>query len=564
MQADCLHEVAGALRMTGAPFHLAEIDLARPALAAPATDPGIATRPRLALARYASRAAATETLRVSDLGYRTPVGDPAGLLVYPPRLEQAFAVDRTLALAPDQPGVAYAVGSIRILNADRALDHLAAGSLDARAFRILAGTKGWDAARAIETDPAMASLETLFAGIPFPPRLAEGVVEIPLRDAGYWLERPLQQDVYLGTGGLDGTADMAGRPKPKLRGGSVANPVRFIAPVLVDPTRRIYQYSDAQAQIVTLYEGGLAGNIAHAGDVADLTAGSVAGGFYRTDNARGLFQLGAEPARPILLDAVGRFPSGTLASTAAEIIRRILLEDCQLAAGLVDTAAFTALDAACPWTAGCYWDGQDAVDAASALSDLLRGLGAKLVPTRAGTLRPLALRAPAAGEAVAASYGTETIVEAVPVPLPDGLSPPPIRAIIGHGRTWTVQVADLAPTVVSATRQRLAAQWQYAAQAAPAETLATYIRPNAGTLVETALLDAADAAALAAAQAALWCVPRALHAVTLPVEVARRHDLGALLRVTFPVAGLSGGATGRIVGEQLRDRDAGATLLLLV
>lgn len=548
-------------------FYAAEIGVYRASTAAPATDPGYLAAPRLALAQLSAAVEVDEVLRASDLGYRTPPGDPAGaggVLIYPPRLETAFELDRSLQLPPEQSGVAIGWGNIRLSNADRSLDRLAGMTADARTFRILSARKRWDAGRGIETDPPYSSLVPLFAGVATNLYLGDGVLEVGVRDASYWLERSLQSDVYGGTGGLDGTADMAGRLKPKARGGSSVAPIRNVSPVLVDPIRRIYQYSDAPGVIVALYEGGLAGGIVNAGDVSDLTSGSVAGGYYRTDNARGLLQLGATPVRAITLDVIGKFASGATASTAASLALRLLQEDVALPANLLDAASFAAVEASASWTSGFYWDGATAVDAASALGILAASLGAKVVPTRWGGLRLLALRAPAAGAAAGGSYGIETLVDVKPMPLPAGLAPPLRRARIGYGKAHTVQATDLAPTVTAAERQRLAAGWQYAARAAPSSTILTYRRPNDGNLVETALQIAADAGALADAVVALWGVPRLLYAVTVPIEVALRHDLGDLLALTYPVAGLAAGATGRIVGEQIRSHDQTATLLVLV
>lgn len=544
-------------------FYAAEVDLYQPASTAPVTNPGRLARPRLALALTAATVEVTQTLRTSDVGYRTPAGDPAGSLVYPPRLETAFELDRALELPPDRPGVAVGWGALRLSNADGELDGLATQTADARAFRILAGRKTWDATRELAVDPLYSVLASLFAGVATSLRLGDGVLEVGVRDASYWLERPLQNDLYTGGGGLTGTADMAGRPKPKLRGGSVSAPVRFVAPVLVDPTANIYQYTDAAGQVVALYEGGLAGGIVNAGDVANLYSGSVAGGYYRTDNARGLLQLGAQPVRPITLDALGKFPSGSAPTTAAAIALALLQQDIGLPSDMLDAASFTTLDAAAAWPAGWYWDGATQVGAVDALGVLLVSLGAKLLPTRSRALKALALRLPDVGATVAGAYGTETIVGVRAMALPAGLSPPVQRARVGYGRTHTVQQSDIAPTVTAATRQRLSAAWQYAMQAAPAATLLAYRRPNEGTLIETALSSATDAATLAAAMVALWGVPRLLFAVTVPLEVALRHDLGDLLRITYPVAGLAGGALGRIVGEQLRSRDGAATLTVL-
>lgn len=75
-------------------------------------------------------------------------------------------------------------------------------------------------------------------------------------------------------------------------------------PDLIDPAALIYQFSDFPASIAALYEGGRETGIAYAGDVTDLYAGSTPPGHYRTDLARGRFQLGSTPAGAITCDTL--------------------------------------------------------------------------------------------------------------------------------------------------------------------------------------------------------------------------------------------------------------------
>jgi hypothetical protein len=95
--------------------------------------------------------------------------------------------------------------------------------------------------------------------------------------------------------------------------------------------------------------------------------------------------------------------------------------------------------------------------------------------------------------------------------------------------------------------------------------LAAWRRPSDPALVETALLDQADAQALADGLRDLWAVAagRKLYDVQLPLAFALRHDIGDPIRITYPGV-LAAGALGRLVGEQLRTADGVATLQVLV
>src|SRR5262249_42363588 len=112
-----------------------------------------------------------------------------------------------------------------------------------------------------------------------------------------------------GSGGLDGTAALAGTLKPLAIGATVpasgTGGIQNVSPVLVDPVNLIYQISDGFADVAALYEGGYTGGITVAGDVANLYTGSTPAGQYRTCKTLGCFQLGSTPTRAITCDVYG-------------------------------------------------------------------------------------------------------------------------------------------------------------------------------------------------------------------------------------------------------------------
>jgi hypothetical protein len=260
-------------------------------------------------------------LRASDAGYVTRETDPGGLHIYPPILASGLEIDRAMDLAPGGQGAAAGWGSIRLANDAGALNPLTLGrNADGRPVRLRIGRKtptaqGW-------RDPPRAETATILSGIGAGWQIDETELRLALRDPTYWLERPIDGEAYAGTGGLHGTAPLAGKRKPRLRGGTPANPVREIAPLLVDPIAGIYQVSDAPGGIVTLNERGLAGGIFFHGSVADITAAAPPAGTYAVESsARGLFlRLGSfPPAGQITVDAWGAFPDGSTPGAAASV-----------------------------------------------------------------------------------------------------------------------------------------------------------------------------------------------------------------------------------------------------
>jgi hypothetical protein len=235
-------------------FFAVEVDAFKPGSETVTIDEGHGVRPHGTLAMFPDPVPDSGTIRASDLGYRTLASDTVGLQVYPPFLSEAFNINRRMNLDPVQPSVAAAWGSIQLVNQDGQYDAISASwNSDGRDVRVLTGSKVWDTVRRVYVDPPYAALSQAFVGVATPWFLSDTTLSIPLRDATYWIERPIQPTQYLGTGGLEGPTivnggTLTGAPKPKARGGTAASPIRNVSPVLVDTVNRIYQYNDAQAR----------------------------------------------------------------------------------------------------------------------------------------------------------------------------------------------------------------------------------------------------------------------------------------------------------------------------
>ncbi|AHJ69329.1 hypothetical protein [Granulibacter bethesdensis] len=550
--------------MSTALFFAAEIETylpASPPASASLAEMGWGALPWGALALYANWGDSTDTLRVSDMGYRSLPTDPDGVQVYPPYLQSAFAVDVAVNLDPSISAVGASWGELEIFNADRHFDDIGATrNADGRTVVIRAGRKVHDAARNYYVDPSISSLTRIWQGVATPWFLGDGVLSIPLRDATYWLERPVQTDLYGGTGGLDGTSTLAGRARPMARGGTWNDPIRNVTPVLVDPAHLIYQYSDAPGRVPTVYIGGNAGTT-YAGDAADLYSGSVAAGQFRTDNSRGLFQLGSSPSNAVTADVVGAFPSGALETYPLDIVRRLLLEDMALPSALIDSAGFASASASAQWVSGLYLDGSETPDGAAAVDMLLHAAGARLMPTLDGRLTPFLLRVPSGAPVL--TLDPHVAVSVIPQRLPDSLDPPPWRIRVGYQHCWTVQTSDLVGAVSADRRQFLAQADRIAAWAATGTAALAWRRPNDPPALSTALLRQQDAQSLAAALGALWGVRRRLFSVEVPLDIGVGRWLGDQVRIVWPVQGLSDGASGTVVGVSIQSSNA-ATITLKV
>ncbi len=542
-------------------FYAVEVDTYSPEISAVAAGPGHATRAHLTPAD-ASAPAASVTLRASDSGYRSRPTDTPPIVIYPPLLMDAYAIDRRLNLDPAGATSSVAWGQISFSNLGGTYDTVAAqNNSDGRAVRILAGQRQLDRTRGLYLDPSSADLLPLFTGIAQPWALSDTTLDIPFRDASYWIEQPLQSQLYGGTGGYDGGSDLVGVPKPKTRGGIAGNPVGNITPVLIDPTNRIYQYTDGPGTITALYEGGDT-NITFQADTTNLYAGTTTSGRYRTDNSRGLFQLGTTPVRTITIDATGAFPVAGAQATLASIARYLLSEDMELPAGNLNVASFTALDAQFPYVAGVYY-GPTSLTGVQALGDLLIGAGFKLLPRRDGTLALFAPR-DTTGKMPVATLDPSVAVSCIPASLPTAVSPPPFRFRVGYQRNYTPSLSDISPAVTNMDlRSYFANEYRYSSWSSNAVLLA-YRRPNDPAPIPGALLAAADAQSVANDLGALWGVRRRLYAVVVPAVVGLTREMGDIVNLVWPVDDLRNGRLGLVVGEQIRSADATSTLYILV
>lgn len=150
--------------------------------------------------------------------------------------------------------------------------------------------------------------------------------------------------IYAGTGGLEGGADIKGKPKPWAFGAP-----KNIEPVLIDSINSVFQVSayGAIKAVTTLYERGAAfsasfGNYA---DYTDLVAASIPAGRWATCLASGLIRLGAPPYGVITADIEGDYLSSTWRRLPGAILQRIC-SALSISGSLIDTASLNALDSA--------------------------------------------------------------------------------------------------------------------------------------------------------------------------------------------------------------------------
>ena len=196
-----------------------------------------------------------------------------------------------------------------------------------------------------------------------------------LRDLGWQLSGPLHEELYQGTGGLEGDASLKGKFKPWALGYCFN-----IEPVLISASSQIFQFSLSSAQAVTaLRHGGVPLTFdADYPDFAALAAATIASGKYATCLAESLVRPNVTLQFSIRLDVTG--DADTVNGHPAPLTRASIVRRIATARGPnhiddgteVDAAAFTAMEASHSAPVGWYFD--EVISKADAIDRALGGI----------------------------------------------------------------------------------------------------------------------------------------------------------------------------------------------
>ena len=267
-------------------------------------------------------------------------------------------------------------------------------------------------------------------------------LRLVLRDARLPLTKNIQTSAFLGTGGIEGPADLKGKLKPLAFG-----VVRNAEPVVTDQTNLVMRLHERAInsiiQVAAPFDKGAwdrgVGLTAAAGDAADyaaLLAWTPVAGQYKTCLTLGLIRLGARPDGPVTVDFEGE-ASGSYVSTASEIIKRIT--EWKASTVTIDTAAFSSVQGSRPWNSGIYLrDGEGSIQ--DAIDRLARSIGAW---TQIAADGKLTIGIIAFGTPVLTLNETDYAgMQAIDTP------PHPSLFRIGYQRSWLVQELEAVDTPI--------------------------------------------------------------------------------------------------------------------
>jgi len=468
------------------------------------------------------------TLRFSTHGYRSRLAtdsvDASAPWWFEPRILSEPGIDRRIVGRDGIGGLARTGGELQLINADGALDHLSRDyAVEGRAVRLLMGRP---------TDPYSAFGE-LFTGVVESVTTGLDAVTLRLSDGAAKLNAPMQVSAYAGTGGNEGGADLAGRPKPVCLG-----QVRGISPPLVDAANLVYQVHDGAISAVdAVYDRGVA---------LDYTAGVPGAGEYSVDLSTGLFTLGAAPDGAVTADVRGDAGLSGYIDTTGALVLRALSTRAALYSSEIDPGSFSALDSEAPASVG-VWIGAEQRTVGSVVDELLAGIGAFGGFSRLGAFTVARVGKPAGADR--AVFTENEIIDLAREPLPAPVEPVAWRVAVGWGKNYTPQ-DDVASGAADAQRSFAAHAWRIAveedASIKSRHLLAVEYGPS-----ESLYAEQADAADEALRLFDLWCTRRSLYRVSLPAR-ALTCDLGQVVRIEHARHGFAAGRSVRVLGQQIR------------
>lgn len=503
-----------------------------------------------------------DVMLASDLGYRTKSTDPNGVQVYPHLLDTAFEIDRRVSLELSSSGT-NTYGSIRIVNLNQAYDAFSVGrNSNSRAVRVKIGQKSYDPDRGMFVDPPYGSLKPVFSGACGSWLIGEDVIEIPLKDATYLIDKSIQTRLFLGTGGTEGPSAFAGLPKPMVRGGSPQSPVCNVPFKLVDTVYNIWQWTDGPGSVVALYENS-APVFTYAGDVGDPIAfytSATPPGSYRTANTFGLMQLGSTSVGIITGDVTGSC-GGLFVSNAIALAQSILLYDLSLPAAMLNTASFAYADIAYSFTAGFFLDSD--TSGLAVVQRLVNSVGGRLLSSRSGSIGVFVPPRTQLGAVPDARWDVSNVVSITPTALPSTIDPPPYRWRVSYQTCYSVQQSGYNTTITDERKQFVANQNRYALWYG-SDVQADWLRPNDPAPIDTYLLRQVDAQQLADTLGDQWRLLPNYYDIVVPITAAVGLDIGSYVSIKWPLGILTAGAIGQIYGEQPRSTDSVVTFEVLV
>ncbi len=459
---------------------------------------------------YDAVAASLARWNFSDKGYETKPTDSLANTTFEARASDTLSFQRQIYTPSKIGGRSLpGFGRLELKNADGEIDAALTQSWNGRAVRVKCGAKEF----------AYDDFGVIFSGTAAGLQWTTGIVSVNLRDFQFLLDKPIQQNLYAGTGGYEGTAELKGKPKP-LCYGKCLN----ITPIFVNPATLVYQLHDGAIQAIdAVYDNGVA----------------LGGGQYSVDLANGRFTLNNAPTGLITCDVRGANAGGYNAS-AHRIVERILLEKAGFLSGDLFAASFIFLDLRADFVCGIYLD--QPTNMLDTLDDLINSIGGWYTITRTGQFQVGVLNVPLSARA---RFTEQQIIdiERVETPIPTW------RRRIGYKKNWTVQSQDRVAGAVSQTRRQFLAEEYRTVSVEDSGIKTRHLLGEDPPVLNTLLDSETDAQTIANRLFGFFSADRDIYRVTLGTQPFVLEP-GDSIEIAYSRFGLVGGRRFVIVGLQ--------------
>jgi hypothetical protein len=489
---------------------------------------------------YDDTIAGTRVLRyASGRGKMTRPSETPANAWYEPRLLQPIGFKRTMfSAARVTGGASVGAGLIVLNNTDQGLASLRDLGIDGRDVVVRIGPQ--DAAYP-------AGYTTILTGTAEQVEVGATTATIRLRDRLEILQQPLQANVYAGNNvlpsGAEGTLeDIKDQRKPLAFG------IRHhFEPVLVNTSLLIYQVHDGSMQNINpvfdrRFRLTLIPLPNDFPDLASLEAATIPAGQYANCKALGLFRLGSSPDGQVTVLSRG-CNDPTYVTTAADIIRRILIKYCGFTSADLDEASFTALAAAAPQDVGECFVGD--VTRQQAIDVFLGSIGGWLVPTRLGIWQVGRLEAPTGTPVY--TFGDPEIISLDTRATRDTGAGIPVWKVRMRGRRYAAATAaDIVGAATESERAEFAQEWRETVVSDPAVRTKHLLAPE--MQVDTAFA-VTPMTTEATRVLNLHKVRRDfVQARVALTQAAAAVDLGSVVRLVTPRLGYGAGRDFVVVG----------------
>lgn len=478
------------------------------------------------------------TLRIASHGFLSSGSDTPADTLYEARLLGDLEIAQSASDALTVGGrVALTASELDLWNGDGVLTPvIAEGRADGRTIDIRAAPVG--ARHRSDWGATYASAPVVWRGRVVRIEDQGDRARLQMSDTTERLNTPLQIDKYDGTGGMSGTTDLKGRPKPVSLGW------RFnVTPVYVGQV-------DLGAGALPTYQTHNGPIIGHdavriRGVVQSLVSGTPEIGQYAEYPTLGAFQLGSTADGAVTCDVNGDIACGLTPTVTAVISRLLTGYGASLSASDFDPTSWFAAGPMLPGAIG-WGTGADEVNTLDALNEILSSCAAFLCGSRDGRLRLVALGPPVSQpQFLLAAHNCVSVTIESPSA---SIQPAPQRVDIGAARNWTV-LSEIAGSVSGAERTALTNPG--AVESVLSEAIAAKSVRARTWAIPGLYRHAADARARGEALRA-W-LERGLRVVKIVTDrYLGAMELGLTGRVTYPLYGLQNGWDGVVVGYRER------------